>query len=74
MSPHLLSVCLQGMIKEAMSKDFKDTDWLALILGGLLYLLFYQWFFSKSFTFRVVTVLVLLVVGWIWALNGAPGK
>jgi len=37
-----------------MSKDFKDTNWLSLILGGLLYLTFCRWFFSKSFTFRVI--------------------
>jgi len=57
-----------------MSKDFKDTNWLSLVLGGLLYLLFYRWFFSKSFTFRVIAFFTVLIISWIWVLNGAPGK
>jgi hypothetical protein len=57
-----------------MSNDFKDTNWLSLVLGGLLYLLFYRWFFSKSFTFRVIAFFTVLIISWIWVLNGAPGK
>ena len=57
-----------------MSKKHENTDWLSLILGGLLYMAFVQWFFSKSYRFRIVTFFILLAISWIWVLCGAPGK
>ena len=56
--------------KDAMNTDFREKDWLSLILGGLLYLKFCEWFFSKSYTFRVVVFLIALAISHICITTG----
>lgn len=56
--------------KGAMSKDFRGKNWFSLILGGFLYLKFVEWFFSKSFTFRVVVFFIALAISHIVMKTG----
>ena len=53
-----------------MSKDFRGKNWFSLILGGFLYLKFVEWFFSKSFTFRVVVFFIALAISHIVMKTG----